>query len=160
VYPIALFSFFLLKLLVPFSPFSHWYVGPACARRCIAKPLALFAVAGFKPWLEFAQVHVCFRNHAVPNRRYSRSELLESVYNVAIAPFGRIRFRDVFCGVWLTSVVKVKLHDFDFAAGRLLRCLARRSRCWISRFADWLSVVLKQTGGGRCGVRAVLLHHR
>jgi hypothetical protein len=24
VYPITLFVFFLLKLLVPFSPFSHW----------------------------------------------------------------------------------------------------------------------------------------
>lgn len=46
-------------------------------------------------------------------RRYSRSPLLESVYNVAIAPFGRIRFRDLYCGEWLTSVIKI-LVDVEY----------------------------------------------
>jgi hypothetical protein len=46
-------------------------------------------------------------NIANDNNRATRWSLLESLWNIAKAPFGRIRFRDEFIAEFLTSICKI-----------------------------------------------------
>jgi len=71
----------------------------------VVYPLSLFAFFVLKLFVPFAPF----------NYWTSRYCLLESLYNVFISPFGRVRFRDMFVADTLTSMPK-PLTDFFLAA--------------------------------------------